>query len=56
MTCFSRPRRFGKSFATKMLCAYYSKGFDSREMFEGLEISKADSLETYMNKLPIAFS
>ena len=23
LTCVSRPRRFGKSFAAKMLCAYY---------------------------------
>ena len=25
LTCVSRPRRFGKSFATQMLCAYYDK-------------------------------
>lgn len=25
MTCVSRPRRFGKSYAAKMLCAYYDK-------------------------------
>ncbi|MCI8664705.1 MAG: AAA family ATPase [Hungatella sp.] len=23
LTCVTRPRRFGKSFAAKMLCAYY---------------------------------
>ena len=23
LTCVSRPRRFGKSYAAKMLCAYY---------------------------------
>ena len=27
--CLSRPRRFGKSFAAKMLCAYYDKTCDS---------------------------
>lgn len=26
LACVSRPRRFGKSFAAKMLCAYYDKG------------------------------
>ena len=36
----SRPRRFGKTFATNMLCAYYSKGCDSREMFQNLKISQ----------------
>lgn len=25
MICVSRPRRFGKSFAAQMLCAYYDK-------------------------------
>ena len=38
--CVSRPRRFGKTIATKMLCAYYSKGCDSREVFKDLKISK----------------
>ena len=23
LTCISRPRRFGKSYAAQMLCAYY---------------------------------
>lgn len=29
LTCISRPRRFGKSFAAQMLCAYYDKTCDS---------------------------
>ena len=29
--CNSRPRRFGKSMTADMLCAYYSKGCDSKE-------------------------
>ncbi len=40
LTCVSRPRRFGKTMAAHMLCAYYDKGCDSRSMFEGLEITK----------------
>ena len=28
LTCVSRPRRFGKSFAAQMLCAYYDKSCD----------------------------
>ena len=31
--CVSRPRRFGKSMAANMLSAYYSRGCDSKEMF-----------------------
>ena len=36
--CISRPRRFGKTIASEMLSAYYSKGSDSRELFKGLKI------------------
>ena len=49
--CISRPRRFGKTIATNMMGAYYSKGCDSRELFKDLKISKADNYEKYLNKL-----
>ena len=49
--CVSRPRRFGKTIATNMLCAYYSKGCDSRDLFKDLKISKAENYEEYLNKL-----
>ena len=49
--CISRPRRFGKTIATNMMGAYYSKGCDSRELFKDLKISKADNYEEYLNKL-----
>jgi hypothetical protein len=49
--CVSRPRRFGKTIASNMLCAYYSKGCDSREMFSKLKIAKAKNFEQYLNKL-----
>ncbi|MCD7804999.1 MAG: ATP-binding protein [Oscillospiraceae bacterium] len=55
LTCFSRPRRFGKSFAAKMLCAYYDKSCDSRELFDGLKISKMDSFEKYLNKYDVIY-
>ena len=31
--CVSRPRRFGKTMATDMICAYYDRTADSRELF-----------------------
>ena len=34
LTCISRPRRFGKSFAAQMLCAYYDKTCDSSKLFD----------------------
>ena len=38
--CVSRPRRFGKTMATKMICAYYDREADSRSLFEKCKISK----------------
>ncbi|MCC8164128.1 MAG: AAA family ATPase [Lachnospiraceae bacterium] len=55
LTCFSRPRRFGKSFAAKMLCAYYDKSCDSRMLFEGLEIAKKGSFEEHLNKYDVLY-
>ena len=37
----SRPRRFGKSMAADMICAYYDREADSRELFESRLISKS---------------
>jgi hypothetical protein len=53
LTCVSRPRRFGKSFAAKMLSAYYDKSCDSRALFEDLEIASDPSFETYLNKYDV---
>lgn len=55
LTCVSRPRRFGKSFAAKMLCAYYDKSCDSRELFEGLRISGAEFFEKHLNKYDVIY-
>ncbi|MCD7744939.1 MAG: AAA family ATPase [Lachnospiraceae bacterium] len=55
LTCFSRPRRFGKSFAAKMLCAYYDKSCDSRSLFEGLEISKKKSFNQNLNQYDVIY-
>ena len=51
--CVSRARRFGKSMAEDMLCAYFSKGCDSRELFANLKIAKDPSFEKYLNKLNV---
>lgn len=55
LTCVSRPRRFGKSFAAQMLCAYYDKSCDSHELFEGLAISKDPSYKKYLNKFNVIY-
>lgn len=55
LTCSVRPRRFGKSFSSKMLCAYYVKGYDSRELFFGLEIEKDETFSLYLNKFHVIY-
>ena len=48
--CLSKPRRFGKSTDANMLVAYYSKGCDSRGLFDSLKISKTESYEKHLNQ------
>ncbi|MGM9727212.1 MAG: AAA family ATPase [Prevotella sp.] len=54
-SCVTRSRRFGKSMAAKMLCAYYDKSCDSRELFVGLQAEKDKSFETYLNKFSVLY-
>ncbi len=49
LICVSRPRRFGKSYAAKMLCAYYDYTCDSHSLFEKYEISKDCTYEENIN-------
>ena len=48
--CVSRPRRFGKSMAADMLVAYYSRGCNSRELFQNLKIAQHPSFAEHLNK------
>ena len=52
-SCVSRCRRFGKSMATEMLCAYYDHSCDSRSLFADLEAAKDPSFEKHLNKYPV---
>ena len=51
--CVSRPRRFGKSMAANMLAAYYSRGCNSRGLFQGLKVSEDKSFDKYLNKYDV---
>ncbi len=53
--CVSRPRRFGKSVALKMLAAYYSRGCSSEDLFKGLKIEKDRSFREYLNQYDVIF-
>lgn len=55
LICFSRPRRFGKTFAAQMLAAYYSRGIDSRSLFENLKVAKDKEFYVYLNKYDVLF-
>lgn len=50
LTCVSRPRRFGKSYAAQMLCAYYDRSCDSHELFDKYAISKDPTYEKHLNR------
>ncbi len=50
LTCVSRPRRFGKSFAAKMLCAYYDCSCDSHALFDDKEIAQTVGYLTHLNQ------
>ena len=54
-SCVTRSRRFGKSMAAKMLCAYYDKSCNSRELFRGLKAEEDKSFETYLNKYNVLY-
>ena len=48
----SRPRRFGKTMAADMICAYYDREADSREVFANLKIAEREPIrfqETLIN-------
>ncbi|MBQ9008503.1 MAG: AAA family ATPase [Clostridia bacterium] len=42
----TRPRRFGKTMAADMICAYYGRGADSRKLFEKRKLAECAPLQT----------
>lgn len=53
---FTRPRRFGKTLTMSMLADFLDIRMDSRQLFEGLQVSKNDSLcRKWMNQRPVLF-
>ncbi len=55
LSCVTRCRRFGKSMAAKMLCAYYDHSCDSRSLFADLAIAKDPSFEEHLNKYAVLY-
>ena len=48
--CITKPRRFGKTSLLNMLGAYYGKSYDTRSLFDTLEIGKSKDYLTHLNK------
>ncbi len=42
--CVSRPRRFGKTMAADMVCAYYDREADSRDLFEMRKVAACKTI------------
>ena len=56
VTLITRPRRFGKTLAMSMLDSYFDIRKDSKQLFDGLEISQNQVLcNEWMNKYPTIF-
>ena len=55
LSCVSRPRRFGKSYAANMLSAYYDCSCDSHELFKGLKIAQDPGFEKNINKFNVLY-
>lgn len=55
LLCISRPRRFGKSYAAKMLCAYYDCSCDSRQLFEKKRVARTKEYNAHLNQYNVIY-
>lgn len=56
VSLFTRPRRFGKTLMMSMIENFFNISKDSRELFEGLAISKReDFCDKWMNQYPVLY-
>lgn len=55
LICISRPRRFGKSYAAKMLAAYYDCSCDSHGLFDHRKIADTDGYQKHLNQYNVIY-
>lgn len=55
LSCVSRPRRFGKSWAAKMLAAYYDCSCDSNDLFRDKIIASNREYEAFLNQFNVIY-
>ncbi len=53
LICISRPRRFGKSYAAQMICAYYDCSCDSCGLFDDKEIAGTEGYLAHLNQYQV---
>lgn len=51
--CVSRPRRFGKTMATNMIAAYYGRGLDAKQLFQGLKLCGCPDFDRFSNRFSV---
>ena len=49
----SRPRRFGKTTAADMICAYYDREADSASLFSGLKLAGCPDWDKYLKHFDV---
>ena len=49
----SRPRRFGKTMAADMICAYYDREADSRELFAQRKLAGKEGWDKYLGSFDV---
>ncbi|MBQ9307054.1 MAG: AAA family ATPase [Clostridia bacterium] len=56
VSLFTRPRRFGKTLNMSMMESYFDINRDSKDVFEGLDITKHEAFcKEWMNQYPVLF-
>ncbi|MCD7893597.1 MAG: ATP-binding protein [Erysipelotrichaceae bacterium] len=53
--CVTRPRRFGKTYNANMLAAYYTKGYDTKDIFDNFKISQTDNYTKHLNQYNVIY-
>lgn len=48
--CITRPRRFGKTVMANMVASFFSKANDASDVFDRLDIGKADGYSNHLNQ------
>ncbi len=53
--CITRPRRFGKTYNANMLAAYFTKGYDTKNLFDHLKIAETDNYLKHLNQYNVVY-